>query len=460
MSAPAASNRRILVVDDNRTIHQDFRKILCPTRTRDTALDQMEASLFGISEQPEQALCFEVDSAYQGEEALAMARAARHQGKPYALAFVDIRMPPGIDGVETTSRLWKEDPDLQVVICSAYADYSWEEMMHRLGLTQRLLILRKPFDGIEVRQLAFALTEKWELLRSQRLHMESLTRAVEERSHQLTLANARLVQSQRLEALGRLSAGLAHEINNPLSFILANLGFLRSQLEREPTQLVSNDMQELREVCAESLEGAERIRRIIQNIKFFSRLDDAPRTRVNVHEVLEQALGEARPLLPPNVQVVRDFRNIPAVFASENGLQQVFFGLLANAAQALKDSPNPMPHLRVATSLQEDGRIAVEVQDNGKGIAAEHLGRVFEPFFTTKRIGSSSGLGLSVCYGIVLGLGGEITADSTLGQGATFRVLLPQAVVESNQTTLGKLAPQPTIPGGARLPSAERDGGR
>ncbi|WP_224361162.1 hybrid sensor histidine kinase/response regulator [Hyalangium versicolor] len=435
-SASPSPNRRILVVDDNRTIHQDFRKILCPDRSRDSTLDMMEASLFGHSEQPEQTLNFEVDSAFQGEEALLMARAARQQGKPYALAFIDIRMPPGIDGVETTSRIWKDDPDIQVVICSAYADYSWEEMMLRLGLSQRLLILRKPFDGIEVRQLAFALTEKWELLRTNRLHMEDLTRAVEERTHQLTLANARLVQSQRLEALGRLSAGLAHEINNPLSFILANLGYLRTQLETHASGLSTGDIQELREVCAESYEGAERIRRIIQNIKLFSRLDEAPRTRVNIHEVLEHALSEIRSLLAPNIHLVRDFQNVPAVYASENGLQQVFFGLLANAAQAIKESPTT-PSLRVATHLQADGRVAVEVQDNGKGIAPEHLGRIFEPFFTTKRLGTGTGLGLSVCYGIVLGLGGDITVDSTPGKGATFRVLLPQATIESSQPVPG-----------------------
>ncbi|KFE65431.1 ATP-binding protein [Hyalangium minutum] len=429
MSTSAAPNRRILVVDDNRTIHLDFRKILCPPSANDS-LDEMEADLFGHSEVSAQLPGFEVDSAYQGEDALQLARSARQQSRPYALAFVDIRMPPGIDGVETTSRLWQEDPDLQVVICSAYADYSWEEMMLKLGLSQRLLILRKPFDGIEVRQLAFALTEKWELLRSNRLHLEGLSRAVEERTRQLTAANARLVQSQRLEALGRLSAGLAHEINNPLSFILANLSYLRTHLDVDPSRLSASEMQELREVCAESFEGAERIRRIIQNIKLFSRLDETPRTRVDVHEVLEQALGEARPLLAPTAQVMRDFQSLPPVFASENGLQQVFFGLLANAAQALKDGPTSPPTLRISTQLEEDGRIAVEIQDNGRGIAPEHLGRVFEPFFTTKRMGTTTGLGLSVCYGIILGLGGDITVDSTLGQGAIFRVLLPQAPLE------------------------------
>jgi len=428
---PPSPNRRILVIDDNRTIHQDFRKLLCPPRSLDLTLDSMEATLFGPPAKPEQSLHFEMDSAYQGEEGVQLAQAARKEGRPYALAFVDIRMPPGIDGVETTSRLWQDDPDLQVVICSAYADYSWEDMMAKLGLSQRLLILRKPFDGIEVRQLAFALTDKWELLRSNRLHMENLTRAVEERTRQLTAANARLVQAQRLEALGRLSAGLAHEINNPLSFILANLNYLRSQLETDVSRMGPTEVKELLDACKESFDGAERIRRTIQNIKLFSRLDDAPRTRVNIHDVLEQALTEVRPLLTPGLEVVREFRDIPAVFASENGLQQVFLGLMANAAQAIKEGAPSAPTLRVATSLQEDGRVAVEIQDNGKGIAPEHLHRVCEPFFTTKQHGSTTGLGLSVCYGIILGLGGDITVESTLGKGATFRVLLPSAPKEA-----------------------------
>jgi signal transduction histidine kinase len=260
--------------------------------------------------------------------------------------------------------------------------------------------------------------------------MENLTRAVEERTRQLTAANARLVQSQRLEALGRLSAGLAHEINNPLSFILANLNYLRSQLEADISHMNLSEVTELLEACKESSEGAERIRRTIQHIKLFSRLDDAPRTRVDVHEVLEQALNDARALLPTGVQLVRDFHDIPAVFASENGLQQVFLGLLSNAAQALKDGAHRAPSLCVATRLQEDGRIAVEIRDNGKGIAPDHLHRVFEPFFTAKRLGSGAGLGLSVCYGIVLGLGGDVTVDSPPGQGATFCVLLPSAPKE------------------------------
>ncbi|MFY0582650.1 response regulator [Cystobacter fuscus] len=245
MTAPTITpNRRILVVDDNQAIHQDFRKILCPPPAT-AALDAMEAALFGdVAAAPVDA-GFVVDSAYQGEEGVGLVKAALAQGKPYALAFVDIRMPPGIDGVETALRLWKEDEDLQVVLCSAYSDYSWEEMTQRLGISQRLLILRKPFDNIEVRQLAHALSEKWSLLRQSHKRMEDLKQEVQEWTRELAVANdrlrkemedrarleARLVQAQRLEALGRLTAGLAHEINNPLSVIMASVGFLRSELD-------------------------------------------------------------------------------------------------------------------------------------------------------------------------------------------------------------------------------------
>ncbi|MBN1208088.1 MAG: response regulator [Myxococcaceae bacterium] len=435
MNASAPLNRRILVVDDNRAIHQDFRKILCPDTEDDTSLDAMESGIFGHVQPPPHEPGFEVSSAFQGEEAIERVRSARQQGRPYALAFVDIRMPPGLNGVETTAHLWREDPDLQVVICSAYADYSWEEMMQQLGRSQRLLILRKPFDDIEVLQLADALTEKWELLRSNKLHLEELTRAVEERTRQLTAATARLIQSQRLEALGRLSAGLSHEINNPLSFILSNLGYLRSALQAEPTPR-PQDMPELREVCAESLEGAERIRRIMRDIRRFSGLEEATRSRVDVRERLEHALAEARPLLGPDVQLVRELQKVPALFATEEGLHQFFLGLLAHVAQSLKDSPHP-PRLRVATWLQEDGRVVIELQDNGKGIAPEHLGHLFEPFYATERLGSASGLGLSVCYGIILGLGGDLIVDSAPGKGTTFRVLLPHAPMDSSLEVTG-----------------------
>ena len=157
-------NRRVLIIDDNEDIHRDFRHVLAPipkaaSRSR---LDELEAAILGeeASQQPTQP-SFELTSAFQGAQGLSLVQQALKDGTPYAVAFVDMRMPPGWDGLETLTRLWQVDPSLQAVLCSAYSDYSWESVQARLGQTDRLLILKKPFDPSEVRQMAWALLEKW-----------------------------------------------------------------------------------------------------------------------------------------------------------------------------------------------------------------------------------------------------------------------------------------------------------
>lgn len=164
MSNLSIENRRILVVDDNQAIHNDFRRILTPTATPDDSLARDEAILFG--DQPHAsptASPVVIDTALQGEEAISLVRQAEKEDRPYAVAFVDVRMPPGIDGIETTSQLFAISPLLQVVICTAYSDDSWEETVRRLGETDRLLVLKKPFEVVEVRQIVSALTRKWSI---------------------------------------------------------------------------------------------------------------------------------------------------------------------------------------------------------------------------------------------------------------------------------------------------------
>lgn len=156
---------RILIIDDNVSIHQDFSKILLSPPKTENTLRRMESDLFGTVPQVVSSTVFEIDCASQGKEGHAMVKRAKAQGRPYALAFVDGRMPPGWDGVETIGRLWEVCPDLQVVLCTAYADYSWQEIRRVVGETDSLLILKKPFDNVEVLQLAHALTRKWELNR-------------------------------------------------------------------------------------------------------------------------------------------------------------------------------------------------------------------------------------------------------------------------------------------------------
>ena len=161
--SPNNTTPRILIIDDNPEIHSDFRKVLCRNVSSDNELDELEA-LFGDepvdprSRAPE----IQVDSAHQGQEGIEMVRKALEEGRPYSLAFIDVRMPPGLDGIQTTKKIWELDPEIQVVVCSAYSDYSWQDIIHELTHTSRFLVLKKPFESIEVRQLAATLHQRWE----------------------------------------------------------------------------------------------------------------------------------------------------------------------------------------------------------------------------------------------------------------------------------------------------------
>jgi predicted signal transduction protein with EAL and GGDEF domain len=190
-------NARVLVVDDNPAIHDDIRKSLTGVNTGVEELDALEASLLGAGRQQETEPAFEISSAFQGAEALERVIAAREQGRPFALAFVDVRMPPGMDGVETTARLLEADPELSVVICSAYSDHSWEEMTARIRNTDRVLILKKPFDTIEVRQLAHALRARWQLARLATMRLEELGEQVRRHTDELEAAKRRLEEEAR-----------------------------------------------------------------------------------------------------------------------------------------------------------------------------------------------------------------------------------------------------------------------
>ncbi len=187
--------RRVLIIDDTESIHGDFRAILTDSRACSTVLDEAEAAIFGDAceetAQTEKA-CYHLDSAFQGQEGLEMVRQALEKAHPYQLAFIDMRMPPGWDGLKTIEEIWKVDPDIQIVICTAHSDYSWEEIVQRLGYSDRLLILKKPFDTVEVEQLAGALTEKWTLERQAAAMMAELEQRVSDRTQEFEQANALL----------------------------------------------------------------------------------------------------------------------------------------------------------------------------------------------------------------------------------------------------------------------------
>lgn len=191
------TNNRILIVDDNEAIHEDFRKILSPKNVS-SDLDDAESILFGDERINQERLHFVIDSAMQGQEALAMVQAALAENHPYAIVFMDMRMPPGWDGIETLMHIWQSDANIQAVICSAYSDYSWDDIARMFGHSDNLLVLKKPFDTIEVIQLAHALARKWLLNQQANIKMEELGRLVDQRTHELQTINHSL-QSEILE---------------------------------------------------------------------------------------------------------------------------------------------------------------------------------------------------------------------------------------------------------------------
>ena len=238
-------NNRILLVDDNPAIHEDFRKILIGPSAKAVALEAVESILF---DSPTSAATteFSLDSAHQGREALDKVTAALNAGRPYAMAFVDVRMPPGWDGVETISRLWEVDPALQVVVCTAYSDYSWEKMTAKLGVNDNLVILKKPFDNIEVLQLAHALTKKWHVTAQAQFQVETLDRKVAERTRELEASNTELRRSEERFAKAFRASPIPFAIQSlhQQRFIdvndafVAMTGFSRGELiDRTPLEL-------------------------------------------------------------------------------------------------------------------------------------------------------------------------------------------------------------------------------
>ena len=188
-------NRRILVIDDNRAIHDDFRKIFEPAFASAQPLAESGNALFGDETLSVPRPLFQVDFASQGSEGAALVERARADNDPYAMAFVDMRMPPGWDGIETTLRIWELDPRVQIVICTAFSDHSWEGILRRLGHSDRWLILKKPFDNIEVLQVASALTHKWRVTEDAESQVRHLKTLLERRSAELRAAQSELMGS-------------------------------------------------------------------------------------------------------------------------------------------------------------------------------------------------------------------------------------------------------------------------
>ena len=254
---------------------------------------------------------------------------------------------------------------------------------------------------------------------------ETLEARVEERTRELQDTQAQLMQSEKMRSLGQLVAGVAHELNNPIGFVHANLqlleGFIAKLVDaQEKGGDIEKPREAIRKLLARSREGTERVKGIVLNLRAFSRMDQAELSDANLNEELERTLGLMEPRLKGGIEVERDFGNLPAVRCYPAQLNQVFMNLIMNACDALDGKGK----IRIETRRTEGG-VSVRVEDDGPGIPDEVRERIFEPFFTTKPIGQGTGLGLSISHGIVERHGGNLEVVCPPGGGTSFTVDLP-----------------------------------
>lgn len=571
---------RLLVIDDNPAIHEDFRKVFQSTASASEQSD-IESAFFGEAPAPiaVSSVRYEQEDAYQGEEGVELLVRSMAEGRPFEVAFVDMRMPPGWDGLETIRQLWNHDPDLQIVICTAFSDYSWEDFFSRLGARDGLLILKKPFDHSEVLQLACALSKKRKLTRMANARMANMEKLVADRTAQLRTAhdaserlldsisslmmevdkngvirrwNSRAEQmfsiplddaveqpfnslpinwhdadfidsmmatiqtedsirreaeftdsegvrrvlgvsayrvldqgkftgalflaadlteqrqmeqqlqaAQKLEAVGQLAAGVAHEINTPMQYLGDNIEYLRKSFdaiftaldaciqlaESEPDapedlfsqmmeaiqpQQLKSLMAEIPDALEDSDEGVRNVSRIVRAMKEFSHPGVDEKTSVNLNDAIETTLAVARNEWKYVAEVTTDpDDNLPGVTVFAGELNQVFLNLVVNASHAIIDrngeDSGVLGKIHIATS-HNDEYVEVRIADSGGGIPEDIQDRIFDSFFTTKAPGRGTGQGLAIAHSVVVQKhGGRIWFESEPGVGTTFIIRIPRA---------------------------------
>ena len=240
----------------------------------------------------------------------------------------------------------------------------------------------------------------------------------------------RLRLAEKMASVGTLAAGVAHEINNPLAYVMANLELIAEEIGRLSGSSPAGILRELENMTNDARQGAERVRKIVRGLKTFARSDDERREVLDVRPVLDAAIGMASNEIRHRARLVKDYQDVPNVNADDARLGQVFIYVLVTAAQAIPEGHVESNEIRIVTKTAPDGSAVVEVRDTGAGISPTILTSIFDPFFTTKPVGVGTGLGLSVCHNIVTLLGGDISAESEPGKGSIFRVVLPAARVD------------------------------
>jgi signal transduction histidine kinase len=364
---------------------------------------------------------YEVTVVATAEEAL-----QAHVERPFQLMLVDWTLP-GMSGLDLC-RTVRSRADGEDVVLLVITGRNRPEDLNAVLDAGASDYLSKPVDP-EILGTRLLIAER---------AIEDTTRRAAERQDM----ESRLAFAGRMASVGTLAAGVAHELNNPLMYVLSNLHLTREEIEScDEAPWLEHARQQL----DEAIHGAVRMQNIVRDLKTFSRVDDEQRGDVDLQSVLESSINICWNEIRHRATLNRDFTKTPPVDANESRLGQVFLNLLINAAQAMPERGLSANRITVRTYTDEEGWAVIEVIDNGTGIEPDRMNRVFEPFFTTKNVSEGTGLGLSICRSIIRDAGGTIEAQSELDRGTTFVVRLPASTrTEIPHTTQ---APPTATPG-------------
>lgn len=410
--------QRLIIIDSDTRVHEHLHEFLCTGRDTDnTAL--------------------ELDSTYHETQALERIQAASALGSPYAIAFVGGSMSSTSDGFDTIRRLWQVDPQLEVILCMTFSDRSWNQIKTRIGETDRLSILEKPLAICAVQQAVRNAWGKWRLARSREQHVAEYEQLIATRTIKLDETQALLIKeiaertrieeelrrAEKMHALGRLAAGLGHEINNPLSYVTFSA---ESAMVEIHTLVASDTRHSLEQHLDAILAGTSRIADIVHGIRLMTHPTVMTADAVDITQAVDTALDTMRPQLGDEIELVTAMAAKLHVWCKRAELEHVIENLLKNAIHALEDTDRPVRRICVSCRRSHDDRSAViEIADTGCGIHPDDLPKVFDPFFTTKPVGMGTGLGLARCHAIITGFDGDIRVTSELHRGTVFTVILP-----------------------------------
>lgn len=426
-------NRRILVVDDTKGIHEDFKKILASGGGATSKLASARAAFFGEAPpgsspqapaSPTARNDYDLTYCFQGLEALEVAKTSVEEAQPFAMAFVDVRMPPGIDGVQTIKRLWEIDPDLQCVICSAFSDYSWDQMIQELGHTDKLLILKKPFDPTEICQIASAFTEKWNAANREQKAIELISqKEIEARAYASSLETLNKALATAKASADRTSAMKSDFIMRLTTEMSSHLNAILDRLI-ESDQVTGLD---------DALDRSQRLLGMINKVIDFTQVELGSLVLSDQSCVVRDFLADLQGSYASEAAAKGlDLRlevapAVPDVILTDiHRLRQVLGYLVENAIQYTESGTVEIRLLREPTGSWDSVRLRFEVEDTGCGIKGDLSGKIFEPFASAKdgAFMDGSGLGLTVATRLARVMGGEVSFDSSTDVGTTFTLEL------------------------------------